>query len=71
MATRGIWLDGTDLGHDGSWTDGANRPVAFAAWGGGEPNNAGGNEHCLEAYTTDGTWNDAVCTNLDWILCAD
>jgi hypothetical protein len=37
------------------WTTG--EPVGFAPWGGGEPNNGGGNEDYVE-LTAAGSWND-------------
>ncbi|XP_039443841.1 perlucin-like [Culex pipiens pallens] len=61
------WIAGTDMGQSGSFVwitgnmriDGRRGYTNFAP---GEPNNAGGNEHCLEVGWTVGTlWNDCDC----------
>lgn len=42
---------------DGGWQWITGEPFDFTNWGGGEPNNSGGQENHLLAYT-DGFWND-------------
>ena len=46
------------------WID--NTPVegSYSIWAGGEPNNAGGSENCVQMYGNDPlrkTWNDFSC----------
>ncbi len=55
------WLGLTDEGHEGRWTTVTGRPMRYAHWRPGEPNNAGGNENCAEWYADDGGWNDIPC----------
>ena len=47
------------------WTTG--EPVGFAPWGGGEPNNGGGNEDYVE-LTAAGSWNDADVTGANQVF---
>lgn len=58
-----FWCSGTDLGKSNSFfwaTTGNNFTVTY--WVPGEPNNAKGNEHCVE-FSVNKTihWNDDPC----------
>lgn len=55
-----FWLGFTDDGYEGqfAWVDGSD--VDYSNWGGGEPNDAGGNEDCTQ-ITGSGAWNDLDC----------
>ena len=55
-----IWIGGTDIHQEGVWQWTDNMPWEFTSWIGGEPNNAGGNEDCLQWHAAHG-WNDAPC----------
>ncbi|TQF13006.1 hypothetical protein FJV41_26115 [Myxococcus llanfairpwllgwyngyllgogerychwyrndrobwllllantysiliogogogochensis] len=53
-----VWINFTDRYQEGTWViDGYNN------WSTGEPNNSGGNEHCVEMTPT-GTWNDTPCSDI-------
>lgn len=66
-----LWLGASDAGVEGQWVwagsgpeggqtfslVGVAQPGYYANWGGGEPNNSGGNEHHA-SMRTDGFWND-------------
>ncbi|KAM4634074.1 macrophage mannose receptor 1 [Polymixia lowei] len=41
------------------WLD--SSPVTYTHWGPGEPNNANGEELCVQMYRHQGGWNDANC----------
>lgn len=43
-------------------------PFLYAPWQGGQPNNGGGNEHCL-AQRADGTWKDDRCSTANPYVC--
>lgn len=51
------WLDGTPYDDE-----------AYTNWAGGEPNNSGGTENCVE-MNDDGTWNDANCSGPRMWMC--
>ena len=38
-------------------------------WNGGQPDNAGRNEHCLEINHVDKDWNDRPCTYNNKYVC--
>lgn len=60
---RNLWigLHRKEPGGDFFWVDGA--PLDYTNWYGGEPNNLGGNETCVEMFgetSAPGTWNDTL-----------
>ncbi|XP_062543869.1 clotting factor G beta subunit-like [Armigeres subalbatus] len=66
--TKGPWyIGGTDLGNEGHfiWIS-TNKPIGYISgyfnYSPGQPDNAGGNEHCLEIGRWGGVvWNDVPC----------
>jgi hypothetical protein len=72
-ATRGVigmsvYVGLTDRAREGSfeWTHGRE---AFRAFGPGEPNDAGGDEDCVELFPASGKWNDIPCALARSALC--
>ncbi|XP_056124458.1 galactose-specific lectin nattectin-like [Rhinichthys klamathensis goyatoka] len=68
-ASTKSWIGGNDGGHEGVWlwTDGTK--MNFQYWLPGEPDNANGNEHCLEMNFGNGHWNDEVCSQKKPFVC--
>ena len=62
------WIGLDDIESEGEfrWLD--DTRAGFAWWAGGEPNNSGGNEHCVE-MTADGHWNDLPCDTARGFTC--
>ncbi len=64
------WFIGLDdLALEGTfvWVDGS--PLGYISWGGNEPNNTNGVEHCVVVYAGDGSWNDQQCTIAAPFIC--
>lgn len=68
MRSAHFWLSGNDLMEEGifSWSSNG-RPITFKRWLSGQPDNAGGNENCVEMY--DHQWNDNKCQNDMYFVC--
>ena len=64
-----LWLGASDIKKEGTfeWSDGS--PWDFSAWRSGEPNEANGNEDCLEGNWDDLKWNDRNCDHKRMFLC--
>ncbi|XP_054593303.1 galactose-specific lectin nattectin-like [Nothobranchius furzeri] len=64
------WVGGTNAGrvHMWRWTDGT--PFTFDSWGPGEPNNQGGNEHCMDMNLFGQDYvNDEDCSQQNSFVC--
>ena len=58
------WLGGTNEKSQGSWVWSDGSPFSYTAWGPGQPDNAGGREHCLETnWWGAGQWNTFDCSS--------
>ncbi|XP_054462509.1 lactose-binding lectin l-2-like [Anoplopoma fimbria] len=56
------WIGLSDIHKEGSWMWSDGSTVDFSFWSTGEPNNRGGNEHCVHAnYDQYRKWNDYQC----------
>ncbi|XP_070535731.1 macrophage mannose receptor 1-like [Ptychodera flava] len=49
------------------WSDGT--PVDYVNWDEGQPDDAYGQEKCVELRTTDGEWNDLNCGDIHTFVC--
>uniref|UniRef100_T1D562 Putative c-type lectin n=1 Tax=Psorophora albipes TaxID=869069 RepID=T1D562_9DIPT len=71
------WIGANDLARPGTLKWVSNGKIAtFIPWGPGEPNNAGGSEHCvnIQPYPKDGgghvwLWNDDGCYKKFKFIC--
>lgn len=54
----GLWLGGTDVDNEGTWTWITGEPFEYTNWNSGEPNNSGGYEDYLCTWSGP-KWNDA------------
>ncbi|XP_065351695.1 C-type lectin 37Da-like [Cloeon dipterum] len=67
-----FWMSGTDLGEEGKFVWSATaEPVSFSRFGIGQPDNAGGNENCLQYIKARSsfTWNDNECNTTTRYIC--
>ncbi|XP_073722002.1 ladderlectin-like [Misgurnus anguillicaudatus] len=65
------WIGGHDGEQEGEWllTDGSQ--FDFTNWCSSQPDNYGGQEHCLEINTHDNhCWNDIPCSTTMGYICA-
>ncbi|XP_038156179.1 lactose-binding lectin l-2-like [Cyprinodon tularosa] len=65
------WIGLSDIHKEGSWMWSDGSKVDFRYWDAGQPDNAGGNEHCGHTNMfTFHKWNDYVCSNTYAFVCA-
>ncbi|KAL0968617.1 hypothetical protein UPYG_G00269220 [Umbra pygmaea] len=56
------WIGGTDSYQDRTWFWSDGTKFDYYNWNGGEPNNAGGREPCIQINSGAGhQWNDLTC----------
>ncbi|ELU01345.1 hypothetical protein CAPTEDRAFT_139885 [Capitella teleta] len=64
------WTGGNDLDQESGWKWSDGSPFAYFYWADGEPNDAGGEEWCIEVETgKDAKWNDHHCTEPRASIC--
>ncbi|XP_061177914.1 protein PIF-like [Saccostrea echinata] len=69
--TRDSWIGGTDVASEGSfvWSE-SGQPITYNNWGPNNPDNGGGNQHCLILFQpSDYKWHDTQCTNTNSYIC--
>lgn len=64
-----FWTSASDLGLEGNflWMS-TGHPLVYPNWGSGEPNNNGGNEHCV-LIRADSMLNDGKCSDVLPFIC--
>jgi hypothetical protein len=55
-------IGGTDAAVEGTFQWITGETWLYTNWNAGEPNDAGGNEDCLEIFAPVGLWNDIPCS---------
>lgn len=65
------WTAGNDLAETGVFYWGFSEKTTYTNWDVGQPDNAGGIEHCTEIYPRYGRflWNDWQCTERNFFIC--
>uniref|UniRef100_A0A3B5M025 C-type lectin domain-containing protein n=1 Tax=Xiphophorus couchianus TaxID=32473 RepID=A0A3B5M025_9TELE len=67
--SRRTWVGGYDgIEKRWLWSDGSS--FEFAHWHNNQPDNSGGNQHCLERNYGGDDWNDMLCTNTRPFICS-
>lgn len=69
--TRDSWIGGTDVDVENTfvWT-GSGQTFTYINWGPGNPDNSGGNQHCVILFQeSDYKWHDTQCTNTNSYIC--
>lgn len=57
-----VWIGLSDIHKEGHWMWSDGSAANIFHWGVPQPDNAGGNEHCVHLYNEDALrWNDLVC----------
>ncbi|XP_064548320.1 C-type lectin 37Db-like, partial [Drosophila montana] len=55
--TSWLWISGNDLVNNRRFKSVTNgMPLSYTNWSGGQPDNAGGNEHCVHLWLSGGTF---------------
>ena len=72
-AGQTVWIGGTDSAIDDTWLWPNGQVLKYYNWAPGEPNNSGGDEHCLQVYegqsNNGGQWNDNQCSRQIYYVC--
>ena len=61
-----VWIGGTDIQSEGSWTWSDGSVMSYLNWSPNNPNNQGGTEHCMDITTA---WNDNNCNRALKFVC--
>lgn len=70
-AEEPTWIGLSDIHKEGRWMWSDGCAADFYFWRAREPNNNGGNEHCVQNnYDTEMKWNDAHCSSTLPSVCA-
>ena len=69
------WMDMTDAGGEGTFVSSSGFTPPFTSWGTNQPDDAGGNEDCVELIANDPAqapfWNDLPCDYAQSLVCED
>ncbi|KAK5863077.1 hypothetical protein PBY51_000134 [Eleginops maclovinus] len=65
-----VWVGGYDAVREGVWMWSDGSKFTFRNWSRGEPNNAGGKEHCMEINYAGSQVNDVGCLDSQPYVCS-
>ncbi|CAL1531786.1 unnamed protein product [Lymnaea stagnalis] len=66
---NGTLIAGTDKAKEGTWVyQRTGKTLTFTAWQSGEPNNVGGEEHCMNMLKERSLMYDVACQLAGWKL---
>ncbi|XP_042880356.1 C-type mannose receptor 2-like isoform X2 [Penaeus japonicus] len=66
----GVWIGGTDQGNEGVWNYINGNTIKAEDWSGGQPDNHGGRENCLEIRSYfEPPVNDYICSVKQHFVC--
>ncbi|ELW61471.1 Pulmonary surfactant-associated protein D [Tupaia chinensis] len=65
---KSAFLSMTDIKTEGKFIYPTGEPLVYSNWQRGEPNNHGGEENCVEIFTS-GKWNDQNCNKQRLVVC--
>jgi hypothetical protein len=73
MGIDAMWIGANDMHREGTMVWVSDKTYVrrwFSNWYPGEPNNAGGSEHCVQLWRSHGyKWNDADCSRKLAFIC--
>ena len=65
-----FWTGGNDIEEEGTWVYyNSKKPVPQLSWSGGQPDNMGGHEDCMEIRLNFGGLNDWLCNQPGKFIC--
>ncbi|XP_023169285.2 C-type lectin 37Db-like [Drosophila hydei] len=67
-----LWTSGNDLVQNRKFLSvTSGMPLPYTEWSGGQPDNAGGNEHCVHLWLRNNSFrmNDWICSSPAQVLC--
>ena len=69
MSSDGAWIGLSDVLQEGTfaWRDGSE--LTYTNWKTSNPNNAGGEQHCVWARNDGQGWDDIVCRRTEEYIC--
>lgn len=67
-----IWLAATYFDHESKFVSTTGESLTYTNWAPGEPDNAGGREHCIQLVASrdyENGWSDNTCDSLNAYIC--
>uniref|UniRef100_A0A3B3WP01 C-type lectin domain-containing protein n=1 Tax=Poecilia mexicana TaxID=48701 RepID=A0A3B3WP01_9TELE len=68
--SRNTWIGGHDAVDERRWLWSDGSSFEYAHWYSNQPDNSGGNQHCLEINYGGDYWNDMPCTYTRPFVCS-